>query len=82
MTGVSGYGVHTRPRVTVRMGNSTDETHPHVVAWKVAREACASLKQSQLMRLFVPEKPAYGGTGQVAVNFGPWRGLDCGWRDP
>lgn len=29
---------------------------PHVVAWKVAREVCASLKQSQLMRLFVPEK--------------------------
>lgn len=26
-----------------------------MVAWKVAREVCASLKQSQLMRLFVSE---------------------------
>ena len=26
-----------------------------MAAWKVAREACAFLKQSQLIRLFVPE---------------------------
>ena len=31
------------------------DTFHIVAAWKAAREVCASSKQSQLMRLFVPE---------------------------
>jgi hypothetical protein len=54
------------------------DTFHNVAAWKVAREVCASLKQSRLMRLFVPENLPMVEPARLLSILGPWCGLDCG----